>query len=173
VAAHGGLNTIDVSDPAPRKLGRLDWNTWAFDLVGGLAYVADELGVSVADASNPSVPLRIGSTGPATSDIEVQASFAFVVGQPGFRTIDLSRTAFPAQTGSFTTPAPVKAVEVAGASAYVASEGGVLHVLDVSNPSAPVQRGVFQLSAEPFGAEIADVEVAGSSSRLPRRRACA
>lgn len=127
----GTLRVIDLSDPAaPLQIGALDLVDFPavdVEVVGGLAYVTrDGLlgGLRVVDVSDPGAPAEIG-----------RLDFDF---------------------GYFSIRGQARGLEVVGGLAYLLYEVSVdlpcdcrrnLRVIDVSDPTAPVEVGSFETVA--------------------------
>jgi hypothetical protein len=82
--SYGGLQVIDVSDPArPQWVGGYDTSGSAQGVAvsGNYAYVADSYGgLQVIDVSNPANPCRVGSynTPGVAVDVAVSGHYAYV-----------------------------------------------------------------------------------------------
>ncbi|PWB73002.1 MAG: hypothetical protein C3F15_10375 [Holophagae bacterium] len=95
--------------------------------------------------------------GPASA-VAVSGSLAFVGSGVTMLVLDVSDPELPELLGSVTLPELVKGIAAAGSHVYVANGMSGLRVIDVSNPSAPVEVGVSDVTNE--GA--LDVAVAGN-----------
>ncbi len=90
--------------------------------------------------------------------VAVSGSLAFVGSGTTLLVLDVSAPSSPQLLGSVTLPELVDGIAAAGSHAYVANGTSGLRVIDVSNPAAPVEVGVSDVTEE--GAM--DVAVAGS-----------
>ena len=99
----------------------------------------------------------VGQVGGRTEDVAVQGDYAYVAVGLRLVVLDVSQPITPTEIGS-TTPFPqfVAGVTVSGTLACVADGMAGLRIVDVSNPSAPVEIGVYDT---PGYAE--DIAVAG------------
>lgn len=173
----GGLRTASLPDLAP--LGRapglpplpgrggLQLVLSDLEVAGTRAYAADWLfGLRIYDVSDPRRPALLGSlaTGGAPSSVTVEGARAYVAeGSSGgaLRVIDVADPAHPVQLGAARTTKAMKVV-VRGSIAYVADEAlgdtGGLRILDVSNPGAITELGVYDTDCSSAG----DVAVVGT-----------
>jgi hypothetical protein len=90
--------------------------------------------------------------------VAVSGSLALVGSGTTMLVLDVSTPSSPQLLGSVTLPEQVYGIAAAGSHAYVANGMSGLRVIDVSNPAAPVEVGVSDVTNE--GA--VDVAVAGS-----------
>lgn len=132
------------------------------EVVGNYAYVTERerwtgsnsLGaLSIFDVSNPSNPVRVGqyATNGHFYDLHVSGHYAYVAGgNADLLVFDVSNPTAPALLGNYSTNTynehtgepggPAEDIDVVGP--YVTSAGpDGLHVIDVSNPSAPIRVG--------------------------------
>lgn len=153
-----GMEIIDVSDPSnPVLLGQYDspGYAWGVAIAGNFAYLADEAtGLIVLDVSDPSGPERIGgyNTSGSAFSVSLVGSLAYVAdGEAGLIILDVSTPATPHRVGSLRLPGEVRQVVVSGNYAYLADRTldgtdwsiGALHVIDVSDPTAPTLAASF------------------------------
>jgi hypothetical protein len=132
-------------------------------IVDDLAYVVTNFGyqfgiptLRILDFSDPNNPVEIGSldTHVPAEGIEVVGGFAYITdraaGGGKLRIVDVSNPRAPVEVGAFTAAFRPMSVAVSGGYAYLADQfyaahcspplcGSALHVLDISNPAAPVQ----------------------------------
>ncbi|HQN97480.1 MAG TPA: hypothetical protein PLM61_13970 [Thermoanaerobaculales bacterium] len=92
------------------------------------------------------------------SAVAVAGSLAFVDSGTVLLVLDVSDPESPQLLGSVTLPELVEAIAAAGSHVYVANGMSGLRIIDVSNPSAPVEVGVSDVTNE----LALDVAVAGS-----------
>ncbi len=154
-----GLRVIDVSDPAsPFEVGALDTPGEGREVVvvEGLAYLAaGSAGLRVIDVSDPEHPVELGflDTPGDARDVEVRDGVAYVAdGASGLRVIDVWDPAALREVGALPiVKGFARDVELAEGIAYVATGGfdfatgtfaGLL-IVDVSDPSRPLQIGVY------------------------------
>ncbi len=157
VADGNALLTVDISDPThPAVLASVAFAGNAVRLaVGkGLVYVADmAFGLHVVDVSSPSLPHEVGSIalpgepravslgGPAPGSYAVVAC-----GDQGLSVVDVSNPAAPFLVGSTATAAALAGSVTARdhyayVSAGVPGVYGGLHVVELADPTAPVDVG--------------------------------
>ncbi len=132
-------------------------------IVDGLAYVVTNVGylsgiptLRILDFSDPNAPVEIGSldTHVPAEGIEVVGGFAYITdraaGGGKLRIVDVSNPRAPVEIGAFTAAFRPMSVSVSGNYAYFADQfyaahcapplcGSALRVIDISNPTAPVQ----------------------------------
>jgi len=161
---------------------------WDVFVVGDYAYVAANDGLSVVDVSDPSSPFEVGfvndteSGGTATTldgvrDVFVVGDYAYLTSydDDGLSVVDVSDPSSPFEVGSVndtgqggtaTTLNSAWSVFVQGGYAYVAANGeDGLSIIDVSDPTAPVEVGVITDDSQGGSATtldwVTDVFVAG------------
>ena len=156
-AATGGLQVVDVSDPAaPVVAGScpvLD-SACGVTVAGDYAFVVGAWrvafyrgGLQVVDVSDPAAPVVVGSRSFESSAlaVAVAGSHAYVAewGDDNgvLEVVDVSDPAAPVVVGSCVLPSNAVAVAVAGDHAYVAVLDKGLQVVDVSDPAAPFIAG--------------------------------
>ena len=146
-----GLRVIDISDPkAPREVAHLDTPGEAMRVrvEGRYAYVADgPAGLRLIDISNATDPQDIAAwnTPGYAYDTQIKEGLAFVAdGTSGLRIVDISKPAALAEIGFYLPEkGDVRAVDVAGKYAYLASGQLGLIVLNISDPKNPKWVGQF------------------------------
>jgi hypothetical protein len=156
-AVDSRLHIIDVSQPAqPRPIGLYNFPSSVEDLVidrTTLYVAAGSTGLRTMSLANPAAPTQIGTfTGTTQAhDLAVAGNFVYLA-DDDLRVIDVSNPAHPVQVGflgrynQFTTR-----VTVSGTIAYVidfrpdpdAFALYTLRVIDISNPSSPIQIGKY------------------------------
>jgi hypothetical protein len=146
---------LDVTDPtAPFEIGR---TSPLPGFIEGLAVAGDYLyvaalgaGLRVIDVSDRGAPVEVGflPTMGSAMAVVVEGDYAYVANGPGGLLIaDISNPATPLYVSLFDALVDVQHLAVVGNYAYLA-DGGWLRIVDVSDPSAPVGRGVC-----PFGSD--------------------
>lgn len=152
----GGVRVIDVSDAAgPFQVREMRFSGTAIEIAGQHVYVGDAQVVRVMDIADPASPGAVGryTASENVMGLEVAGDFAYVVWcAPGARgeclrsgldVVDVSRPRFPKKVVALDLPAPVgDAVELVGDYLYIAGHHSGLHLVDVTQPSAPVYMGV-------------------------------
>ena len=172
-----GFYVVDVSSSTNAKVvGTLESATTVFygvAMSGNNAYVAcGSAGLKVIDISNPAAPSIVGGcvTPGYAFGVSVSGNYAYVAaGVAGLQVVNISNRSLPTVAGSVDTPGAAKDVAVAGNYAYVA-DGNSLQVIDISNPSSPVIRGVLAMVAPQMIVKVrvqnAKVYAAGSGGGL-------
>ena len=133
--------------------------TSAAAIDGGLLYLASsgtDPKLVVVDVSDPTTPAEVGrsTTGLDAAEIVVTGDVLYAGGGTTFWTLDIGTTlgtlregdpAEGAISGSITLSHEIENIAQAGDRAYAAGEG-TLTVIDVSDPSTPVERGGLTVS---------------------------
>lgn len=148
VAMRGsGWVAVDVSDPAMPDLAELEDTTAAQDLVWAddVLYVADVNGVQTFDVTDPAapVPLDIDNVLPgSTQSVEIAGGYAFAAGLgAGLSVVDIADPS--ALTEVVTTDHDGRGyLTVAGDRAFLSATDGV-YILDITDPTQPVELGVY------------------------------
>ncbi len=169
VAHECGLSVIDITDPAnPDLLSTLDIESESFGLClcGEYGYLANEdYGLTVVDLIEPEYPGVVvhlddwvGGT-----DARVVDDYLYVVASPYLRVFDLTMPDMPdwvAEAVAMIWPQHLCAsgdmVYLTGHVQYPYPDG--LVVVDISNPSAPQQRGTYEVDEITFDNIIADTD---------------
>ncbi|HSM15210.1 MAG TPA: hypothetical protein VLA66_14165 [Thermoanaerobaculia bacterium] len=167
LGAGGSLVVFDVTDLlAPVELGHVDLRRLAADVAvwGDVAVVAGGSGLDFVDLSDPLQPQLAGAVDgePSWSIARVAArdGFAYYPAPDGLHVVDFADPAAPAEVALFPAGDP-RDVVVRGPRVYLLS-AAELRVLDVSDPTAPVQRNVVDV---PVSADER-LTLAPSGSRL-------
>lgn len=167
-----GVAIIDVRNPArPVRIGSLDtYSVWVWDVqvVGNLAYVAQQSGMQIFDVGDPAKPIRVGqyccnnvwSIHVEGDRAYAGANFYNPIGTGwanGFLILDVSNPKSPVQAGGYFSgehPWGFTGSDVAGHLAYAID--GDLRIIDVSDPSKPLLVGRHN------GATYQHVQVVGN-----------
>lgn len=167
------LKVIDVSNPSAPSLISSTALTPAAALTdvfiaGHYAYLTDNLldELRIVDISDPVAPTEIGSAvvGNNSQSVFVSGRYAYVADTSSLLYIfDVSVPSAPSLAGSLPLDGPVS-VYVSGRYAYVTdTTSNELLVIDVSDPSAPVEVGSLG-----FGNQPEDVYVSGDYAYIAR-----
>lgn len=164
------LTAIYVSDPAaPRPVAYLDDIASAIEFSEGRLFTTtitrfDPSSLRIYDLVDPVAPMLIGSASvPGNSaDLAVDEDLAFVVSGDGvydpaggLHVFDVGNPTEPTLIGSLETPTSASAIALKGTIAYIA-DYFVLRIVDVSDPSRPIQVGEIRLEGEwPRAADVA------------------
>ena len=151
-----GLRLIDVSDPVhPVQVGICDTPDYAYGVTAkeNLVYVADRrMGLRLIDASDPTRAREVGhyDTVGYGANLAVSEGYAYVAAyEAGLRVVDISNTGHPREVGHYETTGVAWDVAVAGDYAYITDKspcpGGFLRIIDVSDPTQPLQVGSWRL----------------------------
>jgi len=163
----GGLAVIDVgSDPGhPSESGRLAKTDGGFDgiaLSGNIAFVYQlSAGRMIAiDVSNPRSPVALGTcaAGYEYRDMHLSGGLVGISNSGrGFSLYNVAAPSAPAPLGSFDTPDTVGGgnnVAVSGDRVYMASFSDGLRIMDVSDPSRPVEAGTCNFKRQAGGVVV-------------------
>jgi hypothetical protein len=185
-AGEEGLQVVDVADPArPKVVG--GYNTgghaWALALGDGYAFIADEYnGLRVLDLTDPYNPKEAGYYDPpgrqefyhgiaVAEGGQQDHAYAYIADgspqKPGLRIVDITDPANPRAVGFLPLDAPavdsvpprVEDVAMAGDIAYVAAGTAGLRVVDVSDPRAAIEVGVYDTPGRVDNLVVADQRV--------------
>ncbi|MGM0470124.1 MAG: hypothetical protein ACQERB_15095 [Promethearchaeati archaeon] len=148
-SSYSGLAIIDIKYPdtpgAPVYLDT-DGCARAVDISGDYAYVADGLeGLKVIDISDPTIPVLAGQKDTAgyATDVKIDGDYAYMtVGADGLAIIDIKNPNSPGAPIYIDPVYYAHGVDIRGDFAYIAEhsnvQGGVLNVIDISNPLSPL-----------------------------------
>jgi hypothetical protein len=152
VAREAELELIDISVPgAPETLGTVAGVAPIVGLASRdvrMMVVSDVArwhgyGLSTIDVSDPIAPATLGTFAEPgyPEEADTAGGFAFVAyGEAGLRIYDLGDPTKPALVGALPVDGDLHSVHVVGDRAYVADYAAdLVRVVDISDPSAPVQ----------------------------------
>lgn len=133
------------------QMGGTMWDTVAND---DHAFVAVGPRVLVVDVSNPSEPRVIGRTPPLlgnVADLEVLGSHVYAAASTGgLYVVDISAPEDPLPVGRLPARYGSFGVSISSDRAYVGEGGAGVRVVDVSEPTAPVEIAVVALGDQPM-----------------------
>ncbi len=162
----GGLFVFDISDPAAPLYVR-SYSFYGYDhsaVAGSVLYLLGGGGLTAVDMAGPAAPMHLGaySVNDEACDVAVAGGLAYVAeGRAGLRVVDVSQTM--AESGYYYPPAEAKKVVASEQYVYMTTqrsyENRALRIVDVSNPAAPLERGVYQPPASRY---IVDIGADGS-----------
>ena len=175
-----GLEILSIKDPRfPREIGAFETPGAARDVeaVEDLVFVADGA-LRILDVSDPAAPFQLGAALPSSTihDIEVAGELAYTLNFSGqIRIFDVSDPTLPEEVGRFDIVAdhPVRThdLEIFESRVYVTesirlfpSSRSVclVHILDVSKPTQPVEIGVLDIKEQILlEREIREISVEG------------
>jgi hypothetical protein len=147
------LYIIDISDPThPVKAGIYDLHPGqgrGLDVVNGIAYIADELGLDLVSVADPHRPVRLAflEIQPETAGMIADGKRAYVAADAGgLIIVDVSDPSHPFQLGATNTGInQAWDLAQAGNLVYIADHGGGLHVVDASDPARPAVVGFLAM----------------------------
>ncbi len=145
----GGLKIVDISDPSNPTIFGLFPTSVNFDNVainGDYAYIADGYGLRIFNFTNPAKVIQTGFYNMRGADkVVVAGNFAYVLAY-NFYIFDISDPSKPTLVSSFKHNDLANDLYINGTFAYVVysivSEANTgLKILDISDPTNPVQTG--------------------------------
>ncbi len=151
-SSYSGLAIIDIRNPtSPGAPTYVDTDGYAkaVDISGDYAYVANGIyGLAVIDISDPTTPVLVGqkSTIGYATDVKIDGDYAYMtVGADGLAIIDITDPTTPGDPIYIDPVYYAHGVDVYGDYAFIAEHsnvhGGVLNLIDISNPLVPVLAG--------------------------------
>ncbi len=160
---YGGLRIINIADPLnPVELGSYpsSSHTWDVAVHNNIAYIADHNdGLKIIDVSNPSSPILLSQmpyTGYQTMIVEATSDTIYVVTNSSYgylRIIDTHNPVLPVELGLFYSHEPISSVKAASPYVYIVTQTK-LTVVNVSNPTNPVEVGYYDLPAAGYSCGI-------------------
>jgi hypothetical protein len=171
LSLNGNLVPVELSTTYPNYpwiKGSYDTpgNAWDVQIVGNLAYIADENSLQIIDISNPASPFFKGSYNipfsgfpSGTIDVEIVGNLAYIPSGGSLQIIDISNPASPTFKGSYNA-SYVSGVQVVGNLAYFVSKlsyySSGLQIIDISNPASPTLKGSYTTSwySTPYDVQI-------------------
>ncbi|HEY0738327.1 MAG TPA: hypothetical protein VGD69_25640 [Herpetosiphonaceae bacterium] len=158
VSLWGGMHIVDASDLArPRLRGFYPGTIYDLQIAGNLAYLATSSAFQIVDVGNPDAPTLLSSRALEAVNVVVRGSLAYVHTNAGLTIFDVADPSDPTTIGSYGTQFTgiyATGLDVAGDFAYLTSRsclhvcGGGLEIVDVSDPSNPALRGVYEQYAD-------------------------
>lgn len=157
-AVGDSIRVFSLEDPAaPVRVDtatvRGDLRDFGFEVQDDCLYLGSSMSFLIYNISSPAAPQLIGSldlpemTGAYMTDIAIAGEYAYVAYVAGgLRIIDISDLAEPAEVAMI--EGDIYSVAVSGTT-LVASDDGVIRVLDVTNPLDPIQVGYYNTDACP------------------------
>jgi len=143
-----GFCIIDVADPRnPQIRGQVDpvEDFVRLNVANDLAYLCESSQLRVLDIKDPAAPVQLGQfdTGFWGPLLSIEGDLACLLDGPRLRVLNVSNPRGPTLVGAkdleYTGP-----FKVLGSYGYVAA-GSFLQILDLSNPSQPVEAGRISL----------------------------
>ncbi len=155
-----------ISDGTPPMLEPVSWvggdGSSKVVVRGNYAYINEGQHLLMLNVANPAAAKADGkspSLGMEFADLAVAGNTAFVVGEIGLRTVDVSNPAAPTPVGAITAHGRPWGVAAVNDIAYLATDEGLV-ILNVANPAAPAELGFYPTA----GAK--KVTVAGTTAYL-------
>jgi len=142
----GVLACFDVSNGTPNLLGTLSYANdaaYAVQVLGTTVFLGLANYLKVVDASNPAVPVEIGSVAVPVNALALLGNYLFVGTMDGRLVVfDVTTPASPNQLTSISMPV-ASAISLSGPLLLVAAGDSGLLVYDISNPSKPVMQSQY------------------------------
>ncbi|MCI0479456.1 Ig-like domain-containing protein, partial [Candidatus Uhrbacteria bacterium] len=162
-AATAGLAVIDVSDKTQPTLVAtlgLPGNGNDVKVRGGIAYLAaHDAGLHLIDVSTPTSPTLLNTvdTPGLATDLSLNGDYAFVAdGEEGLQVIDIASAGSASIVASLSTE-PANGLATDGRTLVISTRfgnGGLATIVDVSEPTAPVDVASVFLGARSFDVEL-------------------
>ncbi|UCE07248.1 MAG: T9SS type A sorting domain-containing protein [bacterium] len=157
-----GVIVIDVSDPL-QPVEVTYFQTWGMPesiyVTDNITYIANNDSLLIYNVTEPGSPIKLGSYSPESEiahihHVAVQGDFIYIIDSVfGVRILDASDFSQIQEVISIPhnqTDAHFSPIEISGDFMYYLQDGDmtgkVLIVLDVSDPTAPVERGSYHMS---------------------------
>ncbi len=161
----GGLRVVEVSAPEhPVEVGHLNIPGKARDVsvVWPYAFLVDwDYGLRVIDISDSASPREVGATPPLGSPtaIAIQGHYAYLVSWTNrtLHVVDISDPTHPEEVSVLALSSAwetIYDVTLNGSHAYVATEQAGVMIVDVSNPSQPVEIGRYDTPGYATGMDV-------------------
>jgi DNA-binding beta-propeller fold protein YncE len=146
-AGAAGLQVVNVTNrnsPAMLSSLALTGNANGIKVVGNLVFVAaGSGGLYVVDVTNPLAPALVGSisTSGVALDVSVQGNIAYVANSTNLFLVNISNPSVLQAIGTLPLSGEIRGISVdpQRGIAVVAADTAGIYVVDVSNPSNPVQ----------------------------------
>ncbi len=148
-AGSDGLHVIDVSNPRlPVMLGHYDAHVTGVAVSGSYAYARVTVpgnpahtDLVVLDLRTPSEPTLLTQVFASSgSEVQVQASRAYITDAGALRIFDISNPAAPSELGSEAIPDGARELAVSGSVAYVGNLTAI-HSVNIANAANPTRVG--------------------------------
>ncbi len=153
-------------------VGKIDGASLAVTVQGDIMYLGTGQRIALLDISNPAMPRVIGKTQTFPGivvDFAISGGLAYVADdEAGLRIVDVSDPANPAFAGFYSIPRialhdevntlmydNVASVAVAQGHAYVAEYQFGLRVVNIADPSNPVEVGFYDTPGDAHGVAVA------------------
>lgn len=163
------LHTFDLSDPAhPRQAGHfVVWGIRDVAVEGNRAYVASSSGLHILDVHDPLHPQEVGFYAEALviERVTVAGRYAYMgidtrafAGDPPrprqLHVVDVADPSQPRGAGTYSIEwdGPIA---VHGTSVFLPASTTGMRVLDVSDPRAPVESGIFDSTGQAMDVTVA------------------
>ncbi len=150
-AGEAGLQIVDITDP----LNPYDVDTYATSdtprdifVSGGYAYLANGWGgfeiVQLSDLTQAG----LAELPESINDLQVREPYGYIVAEDGFWVLDLNDPGLPLAIAHDVTESPCDCLVLKDHYAYVACPQSGLRIMDISDPQAPSEAGVYDLLGE-------------------------
>lgn len=157
----GGMVVIDVTNPKqPKEVGFYTGNAGlnGITIQGNYAYVAASDGLYIFDISVPKNPVKKSTihTTDNAFEVEVSSDRAYVAGGGAICAVNVSQPGNPVLLGSAAVYLSEGSAIGSNNYVYATDFYGGLHMIDFSNPGAPVETNSFATLKEGFNMVVAD-----------------
>ncbi|RPI31457.1 MAG: hypothetical protein EHM70_11465, partial [Chloroflexota bacterium] len=164
----GALAVLDVTNPAsPAQVGSLSIGSPASSIVvqagkgssGRYAYIASDSGLRIVDVTDPASLSIVGSfdTPGWASGVTLKDDLAYLAcsqnvstgGSGGLWIVDVKDPAAPVEVSHIGNTMLYSQVAVEGNSAYLVEPAHGIQVMDISNPAAIQEAGIYKTFPDP------------------------
>ncbi len=167
-----GVDIVDFTTPdQPVQVGNIPTGNSGYSInsvaiSGTNAYVLEGKRFRVVDVTVPAAPVNSATITPTAgflNSLAVSGRYAYAAaGSSGLVVIDVFNPASPTVTGTLGIPGYAAGIAYQGSYVYVVTYDA-MRIINVSNPNAPTQVGIYQPSGfSPWG----DLAVSGNSVYL-------
>lgn len=170
-ASDSGMGLIDISAAPNVTLAKYSGSSVYAENVevdGNIAGITDYSKITFFDVSNPSAPVKKGST-PAfkvgNEGFAISGNFAYVPDGDSLRIYNISNLNAPSLVSKIKTGGYGYNAAVFGDYCYVAAEGTGVRAINISTPASPVEDGYYDDVPESRGV-VADGKYIYSTEKL-------
>lgn len=148
-ASDSGMGLIDITNSATADVVAYTGSSVYGENVevsGNIAGITDYGQITFYDVSVPAAPVQKGSTGPFNTGNEgfaIASTFAYVPDGDNLKIFNISDLNSPVLSSEIVTGGYGYVSVVDGNYCYVASEGTGVRMINISNPSIPVEDGYY------------------------------
>ncbi|MFA5832900.1 MAG: T9SS type A sorting domain-containing protein [Bacteroidota bacterium] len=159
-ASDSGMGVIDITTPTSASVIKYTGNSVYGENVsvnGSIAGITDYSKITFYDISNPSAPVKKGSTGSfkiGNEGFAISGTNAFVPDGDSLKIYKIENLNVPSLVSKIKTGGYGYTAVVDGKYCYVASEGTGVRAINISDPSAPVEDGFYDGVPESRGVVV-------------------